>query len=110
MSLIRVEITRKVWEHLEGSGLWQHVGDRPNYSSVPHEQAAAESFVSKVNSARPRKDGSMRVDLTAWEVEVLRGQVGMMEIGGRDNAWTPEGRGDLAAARALLRKIGRRAY
>lgn len=104
---MKVRITGRVYDHLEGSGLWQFIGPEPSYSGDPTRQAAGLSFKAKVEAAPFRKDGSLTVDLTDDEVGVLRRYVEGMEQGGRDNAWDAGGRAELNAARALLTKIGR---
>src|SRR5688500_9706961 len=102
-------LTYRVLEHLDGSGMYQRFGDDPHwYSHDSVEQAAADSVRRKLDAAPSRKDGSLTVDLDEAEIDMLRGYVEGMEIGGRDNAWDAGGRADYNAARALLNKIGRR--
>lgn len=107
--MVKIRLTWRVLEHLDGSSLYQ----RPSglevwYSNDPVKQSAADSLRAKVDAADSRVDRSIVVDLTDAEVDVLRGYVDLMEIGGRDMAWDPDGRADYNAARALLNKIGRR--
>lgn len=104
MEMQRVRITRTVWGHLEGSGLFQ--GQR--YTHDDGEEAVAQSFRRKVENTPARKDGSTTVDLTEGEREVLRGYTEHMFYSSRDAAgYSPEARGEMNAARALLRKLER---
>lgn len=113
MAQQKVRLTERVLVHLEGSGLflWNPTArSRPGWydPNDPAYERKAAALMEKIEGTPTRKDGSKTVVLADHEVDILRGYIEGMEIGGRDNAWDPDSRADYNAARSLLNKIGRR--
>jgi hypothetical protein len=105
MAVQTVRLTSRVLEHLDGSSLFQQ---RDSTGFHPDDLGVANTLAYKIDHATHRKDGSVTVHLDSSEIDMVRRYVEGMEIGGRDNAWDPDGRAEYNAARALLNKIGRR--
>jgi hypothetical protein len=100
---MKVRVTRRVGEHLEGTQAWYDVSyDRPS-----REDAETLGLMRKYREAPTRKDGSRTVDLTDAELTVLWEYAESLAVVGSDNAWEPDGLADLNAARACLRQIVR---
>lgn len=100
-----LRLTARVLDYLYMGSLYQRFGDGHEFDAT--DLPVADSLVAKINDAPTRKDGSVTLRLTDAEIDMIRGYVEGMEMGGRDNAWDPDGRADYNAARALLNKIGR---
>lgn len=107
---MRVRLTHRVLVHLDGGSMATGVPGTAWYSRDPAAQDAADRLVATLAATRTRKDGSMTIEADDRQLDVLRGYIGGMEMGGRDNAWDPDGRADYNAARALLNRIGRREW
>ena len=109
---MKIRLTYRVLEHLDGSSLFQRLSTAGAYwySNEPRLQAAADRLREKLVAEPARRDRSITVVLDEDELDVLRSYVEGMEIGGRDNAWDPDGRAEYNAARALLNRIGRRQW
>lgn len=108
--MIRLLITRRIQDNLDGSGAGQAVGRWWNPGDPFPEGEDADTMglmVKCLNTDTRRKDRAVWVDLTDGELEALEIYVGAMEAGARDNAWDPDGLADLNAAVALTRQISK---
>ena len=75
---MKVRVSQRVLFHLSGSDAWQSPGRDP----------LANRLMAKLQG-KPRKDGSITVDLDASERDCLYEYADMMAIGARDNIEPP---------------------
>lgn len=104
---MRLLITQRIQDNIAGSGAGQALRWwKPGEPMPPGEDAETMSMASKILLTKStRKDRAVWVELTDGEADTLRIYIEAMEVGGRDNAYDPDGRADMNAAVALLRKM-----
>jgi hypothetical protein len=99
---MKLRLSRPVLRYLEGGSLWAAPDDLEHHGYGE----AGRSMQAKVVAARHRSDGSVSVELTADEaVELADLADSMADASSGDAGWDPSARGDLNAARALLRHL-----
>lgn len=108
--LAAVRVTRPIISHLEGSDAWQ--SPQEGYNT-----RLEVGLMDKIKAAKPRRDGSVTVTLTAVERGLLYGYVDAQAVGAKDNIVSPRDLrlwpalaetntvGEYNACRALLRKL-----
>lgn len=98
--MTRVRVTRTVLGFLEGTGAWQQPNNDDGY------RGEATRLFDRFQSQSKRGDGSFVLDLDDDEVAILTDYAETMEAVARDDAgWNAEARGELNAARALLKVL-----
>lgn len=107
----KVRISAAVIGHLEGGDAWQS-GQACVDSG--YERQSTVDMTEAIKAAPRRKDGSVTVDLTAEQRDVLYEMADVMAIGAKDNIEPPKYRragerdwalADYNAARALMRQL-----
>ena len=76
---MKIRVSARVWSFLSGSGPWQEPTKPDGYDGW------AAVAMAKIREAKRRKDGSVVVDLTPREREVLEQFAEVMAIGAREN-------------------------
>jgi hypothetical protein len=94
----RYRLSPRVLSFLEGSSIYQ---------SSPGADPGADELRAALDDGHRswNMDGSRSVVLSDDHARRIRRYIEGMEMGGRDNAWDPDGRADMNSARALLRKL-----
>lgn len=105
----KLRISRRVQEHMHGTGIGQQPHLGYTGGKDPVQDDAGRSLITKLSTRSARKDGALTVDLDATEAKILYAYVDVLVIGARDNlGWGDEGRdalADLNAAQACLRSL-----
>lgn len=101
--MTKIRISRRVIGHLEGGDAWQS-GQRAVASG--YERQSTVAMTEAIKAARPRKDGSVTVELDAEQRAALYSVAAVMATGAAENVGAyDEALADLNAARALMRQL-----
>jgi hypothetical protein len=102
---VKVLVTSRVQSYLSGTGVYQKV-QWDDSEGLQQEDPASVTLMQKVHTAPvTRKDRAVTVELSREEAVCLREYAESLEMIGRDNSWDADGRADLNAGAALLRKL-----